>query len=606
MTRKSLRHGLFRQYAIALLIATLLLALTAGFLLQRTQKEQLRQRNEAILLAQYAAVEQMLNEPSAQLRTLSKLLQHDSLHRQLLLDGFTQPGSRIRNIQLLDSTGRLLAISPQAPQMLGFDMSRLEHIQQARHSNEPVWSKVFLGQEEEKPTIALCLRSGSLLLSAQLSLDISTGLKLPTGTRASLAVTDPSGAYIYHVDQSKVLERETFPWFRQMREARGNRPIVTRRFSDSQGNWLCTGWFFGDQGWGIFLIESEDILLAPLQQLLLAMGAITLLFVFIMLPLLYLGISSIDRPLRRLNAYIGRIAMGSYEPPRTDYAYEEFHSLSLHVAAMAQSIGSREEELRQANLRLERLSHALQEKNLDLEAMIHATSHDLRTPLVNITGFSDEMQILCQELIAASTQEEGAQPGRLQELAREEIPAGLGVIRENAARMGRMLQGILAFSRIHRQQNPSQVVDMGRLSRQNVDSIAPRLALCLGEVEIGETPAVYAHEEDLSRIFAYILDNAIKYRHPRRPLRIFIFGERQGERTLYHIRDNGIGIAKRQLPMVFHPFYRCETHLGIPGEGMGLTMAKRYAERNEGSLHLESTAGEGTTVTLDLPSPVKA
>jgi len=607
MPASSLRKSLYFNTLGALLLVALLLGITASILLWRSHTSQLRQRNEAILLAQRAVVEEKLKETQSQMEILSTLLSHDPLHTQALLDGFTASGQqRIQSIHLLDSSGRIVAVSPRLLDMVGFDMSQQAHIQQLKRSGQPTWSKVFLSNNEEKPTVALAFQSGGHILSAQLSLDVAGYFRLPQGTHATLAITDPDGAYIYHKDKNKILERETFPWFQQMKGSESPEEIRIHRFKDSHGNWICTGCFFGVQGWGIFLVESEDILLAPVKNLLLAMGGTALLFLLVLLPLLFLGIHSINVPLKRLNTQIEQIASGDYKTHIQERSYQEFHTLAHHINAMASSIQYREEELRLANAHLEQLTRVLQEKNSDLEALFYAASHDLRTPLVNITGFSGEIEAQCLMFphipATADCIEKEERLRQMENMVHKDIPDSLAVIRNNAARMGHMLKGLLRFSHIHRQETVRKEIDMNTLLRKTSEQFQLQLSELEGTLTLDKVPAVLADPNDIGQVFTYLIDNALKYHRPGIPPEIRISGQIQNEQCVYTVQDNGSGIAPVHLPKIFHLFYRCGYNPDINGDGLGLSMAKRYVEKNGGYIQISSESGVGTRVSITLPS----
>jgi len=163
-----------------------------------------------------------------------------------------------------------------------------------------------------------------------------------------------------------------------------------------------------------------------------------------------------------------------------------------------------------------------------------------------------------------------------------------------------MLMITKAESGLH--QLDEQQVDMARLVRDACELLAPvaedrGLSLAC---EAPETSPVVGDPRMIQRIFANLLDNAVKYTPSGGTVRVSL-SEKNGREALVTVQDTGMGIPPNDLPHIFERFYRCDHSRSQPGTGLGLSLARALARAHQGDITVASTLGQGSTFTLILP-----
>ncbi len=257
----------------------------------------------------------------------------------------------------------------------------------------------------------------------------------------------------------------------------------------------------------------------------------------------------------------------------------------------------------------ERLDEMVQVRTADLTAandeiqrFAYIVSHDLRAPLVNIMGFTSEME-QASALVARYVVTEGA-PGELTQAATEDIPEALRFIRSSTSKMDRLINAILKLSREGRRVLSPEPVDMRGLFGGIADTMQHQAASKDTSITVGDLPDVIADRLALEQIFGNLVDNALKYLRSGVPGEVKISGRRSGSRVIYQVSDNGRGIAARDHERVFELFRRAGDQT-VPGEGIGLAHVRALIRRLGGTIDCNSTLDVGTTFTIRLPATAK-
>jgi PAS domain S-box-containing protein len=259
-------------------------------------------------------------------------------------------------------------------------------------------------------------------------------------------------------------------------------------------------------------------------------------------------------------------------------------------------------ERRQAERERERLNKDLKIKNRELEQILYVTSHDLRSPLVNVEGYSNEMDHSLKELM--SSIENDTDLSRIKEKiaprVKKDILESLHYIQASVSKMETLIKGILKLSRLGRSEQKVEQIDMNEMMSNIMDTHRFRLNELNIKTEVTELPDCKGDSAQINQVFSNLLDNAIKYSDAERSCIIDISGHRDGNQSVYCMEDNGIGIAPEHQDKIFEIFHQLAPRR-VKGEGMGLTIAHRIIEKHHGRIWVESEPGRGSRFFVSLP-----
>jgi signal transduction histidine kinase len=247
---------------------------------------------------------------------------------------------------------------------------------------------------------------------------------------------------------------------------------------------------------------------------------------------------------------------------------------------------------------------ALDEKNKELERYLYIASHDLRSPLVNIQGFSARLRKQANAIVERISCLMTHIPEKEEVIGilSEEIPKTLDFITANVTKMDKLISGLLQLSRTGLLPISLARVDMDSLIVMVFNSLEIQIEEVKAKVEVKALPECWGDQALLAQLFTNIIANAIQYRDPERPLTISIAGERKGNNSLYSVRDTGKGIPERYRQRIWDIFYRLD---GLDSEesiGIGLSLIKRITDRHNGRVWFESDERNGTVFFVELPN----
>ena len=248
----------------------------------------------------------------------------------------------------------------------------------------------------------------------------------------------------------------------------------------------------------------------------------------------------------------------------------------------------------------------LSRANAEMQRFAYIVSHDLRSPLVNVMGFTSELEAAARPLAAMVEKAEAEAPALVTAEAKaavtSDLPESLAFIRASTEKMDRLINAILRLSREGRRVLTPEGVNLNALFSGIVGSVKHRADELGAEIEIApDLPHVVSDRLALEQIFSNLVENALKYLDPGRPGRIRICAHPRGERVVIEIVDNGRGIDPKDHSRIFDLFRRSGAQ-DQPGEGIGLAHVRALGHRLGGTVTVDSALDEGATFRVSLPA----
>jgi signal transduction histidine kinase len=297
------------------------------------------------------------------------------------------------------------------------------------------------------------------------------------------------------------------------------------------------------------------------------------------------------------------------------------------VRRSARARNEAEARLRDANINLEATvderTADLREANNEIQRFAYIVSHDLRSPLVNIMGFTSELEELGGDIfrriggltrVAADGPPLAPDPlsgplsSPLGEVALEgpdkqlsaDFSEALGFIKSSIAKMDRLISAILNLTREGRREFVPVRIDTRELIEAIVSTLAHQAAEAEAEIHVAPLPNITSDRLALEQIFSNLIDNAIKYLKQGVPGEIRIRGRTKLGYAIFEISDNGRGIDPKDHQRIFDLFRRAGTQ-DKPGQGIGLAHVRTLVRRLGGTMSVSSELNTGSTFTITLP-----
>ncbi|MEU7679021.1 ATP-binding protein [Micromonospora taraxaci] len=297
------------------------------------------------------------------------------------------------------------------------------------------------------------------------------------------------------------------------------------------------------------------------------------------------------RPLTGLATQVREVAEGDYQHRISTVGPPEFIRLGDDVDAMRQKIAADLAEVRGARERIEWVNSQLQKQaeeltrsNRDLEQFAYVASHDLQEPLRKVASF-------CQLL-------QRRYAGQLDERADQYIAFAV----DGAQRMQRLINDLLAFSRIGRLTTGFVEVDLNKVMGDVAGQTEAARQYADAELTWTDLPVISGEEPLLTNLLANLVSNSIKFRRADVLPKVHVSARLVGAEWEISCEDNGIGIEPEFADKIFVIFQRLHSKDAYPGTGIGLAIVKKIVEYHGGRVWVDTDVPEGTAIRFTLPA----
>ncbi|MDH4262346.1 MAG: DUF3365 domain-containing protein [Spirochaetia bacterium] len=245
------------------------------------------------------------------------------------------------------------------------------------------------------------------------------------------------------------------------------------------------------------------------------------------------------------------------------------------------------EEIQQLNevleLRVKKRTAELEFVNNELQTFSYSVSHDLRTPLRAIDGFS----LILLENYSGKLDEEGIRI--------------LNIVRKNTKHMSDLIDDILHFSSTGQTELSRYDVDIEGVVNDVLEKIKPQIKDHSTSIHVGNLPKAFCDRALIHQVFENLVLNAVKFSSKVEKAQIDISGKIEGNHIIYHVRDNGAGFDMKYMDKLFNVFKRLHSQNEFEGTGIGLAIVKRIVNRHGGKVWAEGETGKGATFYFSIP-----
>ncbi len=610
--QQTLKKDLIKRLILASSIPILIAGVLSFFYLTDKITDNIRTKNELLAKAAAGETRGIIREPYIIIKEIITLLSahaHDYEDISGFLDNSVKRSEFFEIIYLLDRQGKVLNVglseqlSKKRDDFIGLDLSGHNFFIKSGPGSYAQWSDIFLSPATGHVSLSVSVSFEDMVLVGNFSIEHLHKLtkRLQAGENITTAIVDNKGVLIFHPDKELVDQHLNLSNIEPVQKAlTGQTGTYPYEFQDVK--YIGSVSKITETGWLVLVSQGYDYAYESVYKVgNIFLGGLIAAVLFVTLLAIMMSKKIID-PLTHLRKSARSVADGKYDSDIPKQGYSEIEDLAGSFRNMASAIQNRETRLKNSEEKLKQLNVELSTKNKELEQVVYVTSHDLRTPLVNIEGFSKELNRSCDELTAILKSDRVPEDlkDKVDTILDKDIPESLKFISKSAVKMDSLLSGLLRLSRIGRTELRIEQLDMNSLMLDITSTFEFQVKQTGTKIEVTDLPPCSGDEIQLSQVFANLIDNALKYIRSKHKGVIKISGHKESDRSVYCIEDNGIGIATDYTEKIFDIFHQLNPDTSS-GEGLGLTIVQRAVERNHGKIWVESEPGKGSRFFVSLP-----
>lgn len=509
-------------------------------------------------------------------KTMSPLEMNNLL--ALLADEYPE----VRAFNVANDEGKVMASSD--PGSVGIGIGDRSYFQALKTGQEYYVSELLLSRAGGEPAvfIARALRNGNQELQLAVVAEIyptffEAMAKRVHRAQGTVSLFDQTGRLVFSDPPAQSEDRDWTRWdpvlVRAIREKGDASGVIQSPLLDAPV--LTARVYLPDIAWVAGAGDAVRDIRAPLLHALFWNVSILVLTVALSLLAALMISRRIVAALHRLQEHTNVVGSGRLDHRVQLGGFHELDQLARTFNVMAERLEEQRSAEQEARRRLE---HA----NRELESFAYSVSHDLRTPLRSIDGFS---AALLEDYY-----------DKIDDTGRDYLTR----VRKASQTMGHLIDDILRLSRASRTEMAITDVDLSRLAVETMDTLRKEAPDRRAEISVADGLVVRGDERLLRVVIENLLGNAWKFTRNREIARIEFGVMHQGGERVFFVRDNGAGFDMAYAGKLFGPFQRLHTVNEFPGTGIGLATVQRIIFRHGGRVWAQSAVDEGATFFFTL------
>ena len=257
---------------------------------------------------------------------------------------------------------------------------------------------------------------------------------------------------------------------------------------------------------------------------------------------------------------------------------------------------------KEVEYQLQKLTQSLIETNKHLESILQIATHDLRTPMINVSGFSNEIKYSLEELeeVINEINIPTAQSEKIKKILSDEIPEYTRLVILGVSKIDTLLDGLVSLAHLSTAAMQVESLQMDSILQNVLHDFIYQCQKKSILLQTEPLPNCLGDRVQIQCVLTNLISNAIKYLDPTRKGIITVTGKKNTDTVVYRVQDNGVGIPNESIEKIFNTFYRTDPR-SQDGQGLGLAIVKNIINKHNGQIWVESEPDKGSTFFFSIP-----